>query len=369
MLQTPDKSKDPLRILLVEDDPMQRYLIQHFLAEPDYKVFTTSTAEEGLKLLSLQRIDFVLMDVHLPGMNGFEAVRQIRTLDAHHWRPIMMVTSNDTAEDWENATRYGADDYLVKPLEKHKLLNKIHILHRLYLAYHRQQEDKKIQALGHFAAGVAHDFNNITATISGYAEMLQEELNPESFSYQCSQEIIQSVKKARNLINSLLLYVREEPIDFQPLQASLLIEKVAQTARIKARDKVNIKVNIEEAAYSTFIQADATQIERVLDNLVVNALDAMPKGQLTLGLRLCKSTHADGSRQLAISVEDQGEGISPEHLRNIFDPFFTTKDIGQGSGLGLSIVKGIIEAHRGNINVSSHVGLGTLFTIFLPIME
>ncbi|RME50403.1 MAG: GAF domain-containing protein, partial [Caldilineae bacterium] len=237
----------------------------------------------------------------------------------------------------------------------------------------RQQE--RLAAVGQLAAGIAHDFNNILTSIIGYASLLQVRPDMPSESQPKLQNIIQQGQRAAALVRQILDFARQSVPRKQTLNmAAFLRESLALLERT-IPESIHITLEVEAGAENSLLTADPAQLQQVLTNLAVNARDAMPGGG-TLHFRLAPLTlrpadvpplpEMPPGHWLALAITDSGEGISPEVLPRIFEPFFTTKDVGQGTGLGLSQVYGIVKQHDGYITVASQPGEGTTFTLYLP---
>ena len=235
---------------------------------------------------------------------------------------------------------------------------------------------ERLAAVGQLAAGIAHDFNNILATILGFAELMQMSPDtPESMQSDL-QKISASSQRAAHLVHQLL--------DFscktirQPKQFYLVsfIKESIKFFKRTIPENIQINLNLEPGDY--LIEADPTQLQQLITNLAVNARDAMPTGG-ELGIELSRVECADNihcvlcnqpieGEWVQLKVTDTGSGISADVLPRIFEPFFTTKEVGEGTGLGLSQVSGIVAQHRGHIGVESQVGQSTTFTIYLPVI-
>ena len=236
------------------------------------------------------------------------------------------------------------------------------------------RQAQKLEAIGQLAAGVAHSFNNMLAVIRGNAELLL--LNEEPLTLgarECLMHVIGTADRAANLTRQLLIFSRKQGMQFQPVALNDLIGKLTGMLKHVVREDISLQCRYEE--HLPFIQADPGMLEQVLLNLVVNARDAMPNGgQLLITTEVasvdktCAQTNSDAraGEFASLTVGDTGTGIAPEHLQRIFDPFFTTKEVGKGTGLGLATVYGIVKQHQGWIEVSSRLGEGTAFKIFLP---
>jgi len=235
------------------------------------------------------------------------------------------------------------------------------------------RQAQKMEAIGHLAAGVAHDFNNILAVIQLHASLLKigSDISPEHL--ESAGEIEKATERAANLTRQLLLFSRKQTMEPRDLDLNQSINDMAKMLRRALGE--TIQVQFKFSPESLFIHADAGMMDQVLMNLAVNAHDAMPQGgQLvieTSAVTFDESVRAQSPLArpgsfVCLSVSDTGCGIPAENLPRIFEPFFTTKDVGKGTGLGLATVFGIVQQHQGWINVYSEVGHGTAFRVYLP---
>jgi PAS domain S-box-containing protein len=237
---------------------------------------------------------------------------------------------------------------------------------------------QRMESLGTLASGVAHDFNNLLTPILAAAQLLPLKLPKldERDRYLFSL-IEDSAKRGADLVKQILAFARGVEGKKLPLQVRHLLAEVLQVARQTFPKTIEIRTDIPATDLWT-VSADATQLHQVFMNLCVNARDAMPNGG-RLGLaaenqlvdEAFTRTNLDAriGSYVVVTVSDTGVGISPELLERIFDPFFTTKEVGKGTGLGLSTVLGIVKNHGGFIKVSSEVGNGTHFRVYLPAVE
>jgi PAS domain S-box-containing protein len=235
------------------------------------------------------------------------------------------------------------------------------------------RQSQKMEAIGTLAGGVAHDFNNILAVIQMEVELLKTGGGLSAIQTGDVNEIITSIDRAAALTRQLLLFSRKASLQLCDLDLNQVTHDLAKMLRRILGEDIGFQLHL--AAQPMLTHADPTMMDQVLMNLVVNARDAMHKGgQLvvtTAAVEMDESTAAQtaGARSgsfVCLSVADTGSGILPQNLRRIFEPFFTTKGVGKGTGLGLPTVFGIVQQHHGWINVSSEVGRGTTFKIYLP---
>lgn len=232
---------------------------------------------------------------------------------------------------------------------------------------------QKMESLGTLAGGIAHDFNNILGIILGYANLLEVKKDiPEKFE-EAINAINQAVERGAALVRQILTFARKTEIGFEPINVVALIREIISMLRQTLPRIIDFKELIEPDL--PYIPADKTQVHQAILNLCLNSRDAMPKGGLiTIEAKKVskekikeKFPNADGEIYVQISVTDTGLGIDEETRRRIFDPFFTTKMKERGTGLGLSVVYGIMQAHKGYIDVDSNPGEGSTFSLYFPV--
>jgi PAS domain S-box-containing protein len=240
----------------------------------------------------------------------------------------------------------------------------------------RQGEDalrqsQKMEAVGQLTGGVAHDFNNLLTIIRSATDFLRRRELPEERRRRYVDAISETVERASKLTAQLLAFARRQPLKPQVFNVGPQVENVAQLIRPLVGSRIQIEVDIDDS--STFSIADIAQFETALINLAINARDAMGgEGRLTISVRkvgvipALRGQPARSGDFIAVSVDDTGAGIAPEHLAAIFEPFFTTKEVGKGTGLGLSQAFGFAKQSGGDIAVASTLGRGANFTIYLP---
>ncbi len=232
---------------------------------------------------------------------------------------------------------------------------------RRRLSQEKLMRSDRLAMIGQLAAGVAHEINNPLGSILLFARLVMQQ-SPESGKVRENLERIEKeTKRCHAIVQSLLDFARQREPNIEPVDVNQLLE-----ATIAFFEKQSLLKNIDVVRHYhsglPLIQADQVQLQQVFMNIIINALDAMNgNGRLTLETA---DTRPDGPVEIGIS--DTGCGIPPENIDRVFDPFFTTKEVGRGTGLGLSVSYGIIQAHNGDISVSSAPGAGSRFAITLP---
>jgi len=239
----------------------------------------------------------------------------------------------------------------------------------------RIQQQERLAAVGQLAAGIAHNFNNVMATIVLYAQMAAR---TEGLSEKMRERMLiinQQAQHTTRLIRQILDFSRRAVLERRPLDLKLLLQEQVKLLQRTLPETISVTLTCGPGEYA--VHADLTSMQQMIMNLAVNARDAMPQGG-RLDVHLARIRVAPHETRplpdmapgdwVQIGVTDTGAGISPENLSHLFEPFFTTKGPGQGSGLGLPQVYGIVGQHEGYIDVVSQVGEGTTFTIYLPAL-
>jgi signal transduction histidine kinase len=241
--------------------------------------------------------------------------------------------------------------------------------HMMYELNRRQQqmiESHKLRAVGTLTAGIAHELNNPLNNITLTAFMLEEDYNSldDNERLEMVRDLIKEAERSKNIVRNLLDFVREGEIQTEHLSIADLISETIKLAQNKIKLR-GVKVKAAFPENMPFIHGDRQQLVQVFLNIILNAVDAMSKG----GILKISSPHSDLPDFILVKFEDNGCGIPHHMLSSIFDPFFTTKTTGHGTGLGLSVSKGIIEKHGGDFSVESEVGKGTIFYVSFPMAK
>ena len=348
-----------------------------------YRLDRAESYEKGLKEIVRNRHDVILLDYTLGGYTGLELLR--KAIKSGCQVPIIMVTGmGDRKMDLE-AMKAGAADYLVKGSFDSMLLERAI---RYALERNRAEKERvileeqlrqaqKMETVGTLAGGIAHDFNNILGAMLGNVEMIMSDPAQSEANQRRLERTLKSGKRAAELIRQILTFSRQGGRERQAVKMRLLMRETLKMLRASIPANIEILENTETAGGS--ILCDPTQIHQVLMNLCTNAFHALKDqgGVLELCLKQMEvdapfaSLHAnlvEGS-YFRLSVTDTGCGIPPEAREHIFEPFFTTKPVGEGTGLGLSMVHGIVLGHGGEISLYSEPGKGTTFHVYLPVSE
>jgi CheY-like chemotaxis protein len=231
-----------------------------------------------------------------------------------------------------------------------------------------------MEAMGTLAGGIAHDFNNILSAIIGYTELAMAQIGVGSSVLPRLQEVLRAGYRAKNLVRQILTFSRQDDSGKKVMYLQPIVEEALNLLRASLPSTVTLHAELQPN--SSPVLADATQIHQVVMNLGANAEYAMRAKGGRLVVKL-DEVEVDGTTAslvqglhlgpyIRLQVSDSGQGMSPSVKKRIFDPFFTTKDVGEGTGMGLSVIHGVVTSHGGAIRIESQEGVGTTFTIYFP---
>jgi len=238
------------------------------------------------------------------------------------------------------------------------------------------RESQKMQAVGTMAGGIAHDFNNILGAILGNVELAKQDAGEHSPAITSLLEIEKAGRRARDLVRQILTFSRNETPKRSAIHLTEVVHETTRLMKVTLPPSIELKVTIEQQVPA--VMADTTQVEQALLNLCTNAMHAIGSNKGTINVHLgstfsqsLKEERRGSSRghHVILAVQDTGTGIDPDTMERIFEPFFTTKPVGQGTGLGLAVVHGIMRTHEGSVGVQSTPGQGSVFTLYFPPVD
>ena len=375
-----------LRVLFVEDSPDDVELIARELTKHGFQCEAKSVEcrADFLAALNSCQWDVILSNHPMNGFSSTEALRILR--DRNSDIPFIIVSGTIGEDSAVDAMRAGAHDYVLK----HNLRRLGPAVHRelreaanrrmqrstqeaLHASEHRLRQAQKMESVGRLATGIAHDFNNLLTVIMGFTEFLIERLPPDEDLHRDATEIRTAAQRATGLTKQLLAFSRQQVLERRVVDLVAAVNHLQPMIRRLIGE--DVQCEFELATPPQWVLIDPGQFEQVLMNLVVNARDAMPGGgRLRVSITREKldplravDLEIDPGTYVVVSVHDTGEGIDKDTLEHIFEPFFTTKAPGQGTGLGLSTVFGIVHQSGGVIAVESEPGTGTTFRVYFPL--
>ena len=368
----PSKPMD--RILAVDDSSDNLFLIEAILAEQGYEVSCESDGGSALASIEANPPDLVLLDVMMPGIDGYEVTRRMRNSNLP-FIPILLITAHDQSSVVEGLDA-GADDFIRKPVEIDELLARVRSLLRLKHSIDQQTEMARQRE--DFVSRLTHDLRTPLVAADRMLNLFQQQvfgqISPEM--QEAIATMINSNQNLLQMVNTLLEVYRYEAgrktLTFSSFDLRKTVQEVIQELTPLAQEKqISIKYSQPDCPdCPVIVVGDPLELRRVVTNLVGNAVKFTDIG--SVDVRLHHDDHGmdfPGAEQkrIILEVQDTGEGMSPEDQALIFDRFRQGKNKRSGSGLGLHLVSRIVEAHKGNIYVQSELGRGSLFTICLPV--
>ncbi|RME76534.1 MAG: hybrid sensor histidine kinase/response regulator [Planctomycetota bacterium] len=363
-----------LSILLLDDDYefpqiLREYL--NFALEGNYSLQWVDTIESAIDEISIHDYHIALADYYLEDEKGADFLLELKNRGIS--LPVIILTGAEEKDIIIESMRLGAVDYIEKTkLHPQILQRSIRYAWHNYQRERKSREQERLASLGQLAAGIAHDFNNILQSIMGYSQILQIDTRLPKELRSDIRVIQKQAQRASKLIDQILDFSRQAPSKMEILSLHDILEKSLSFLQKTMPENIQFQVKIKEP--HAFIKGDETKINQIITNLLVNARDAMPKGgtlQITLTSHEFQPmevpfTEMKPGRWLKLEVRDTGTGIPKEILSHVFEPFFTTKEVGEGTGLGLAQVYGLVKQHKGFIDIQSTVGVGTTVEIYFP---
>src|SRR3954453_5851735 len=406
---------EKVNILLVDGQPAKLLSYEAILGELGETLITATTAREALSWLLKADIGLILIDVCMPELDGFELASMIREHPRFQKTPLIFVSAVQLTDlDRLRGYEAGAVDYVPVPVVPEVLRAKVRVFAELHrktrqleqlnaelesrvqertaeleqtnreleqrveertrereAALAQLHEMQKIETLGQLTGGVAHDFNNVLMAILGNLEILRKNI-PQNFKLErLIDGAIQGAERGATLTHRLLAFARRQELKPRTIRVPVLVDSIFDMLRRSLGPNIQIITEFENAVPP--IRVDPNQLELALVNLALNARDAMPLGgRLTISARRerIKRGQIPGLPQgdyVCIAEQDTGHGMDEATLKRATEPFFTTKGAGRGTGLGLSMVDGLVAQSGGTMRIASRPGLGTLVELFLPV--
>lgn len=374
-------------LLLVDDLALGLAALEGALTGQGYRLETARSGPEALERAAELTPDLILLDVMMPKMDGFEVCRRLRASERLAEIPVIMVTSLDDRESRLRGLEAGADDFLSKPFDRSELRARVRTITRLN-RYRRLvaerakverleeeiQRAQRLEAIGRTTSQIVHDFDTYLDAIRLQAQLLERD-QPGS---KPARSIIDATDRAAALTRQLLAFAGRRPVEPRVLSLSEVIREFESLLQGLAGDRtleLVLDLPPENTGDRLEVLADRTHLQQILVNLFTNARDAIEgAGTIRLGARRRGDDEPDDANgedgeYILLELEDDGRGMDAETRARIFEPFFSTKEQGQGTGLGLSTVYGLVHQLAGRVRVSSRPGEGTLMTVLLPAVN
>ncbi len=377
----------PPNILIVDDEEINRLILEALLGKEGYSVSHACDGAAAIRAIGAEKVDLVLLDVMMPSMNGYEVCQHIRENLGMLDLPVVFITALNDSDSRVHGKAVGCDDFLTKPIDPIELNARVKNLLRIK-EYHdlrkRQKElleeelertrgqllrADRMATLGTLAAGVGHELNNILSVLQMTLEIMRsraaQSLPPRDADLERLGTVAQHVgTHARHLLN----YGRPGPQFAERLDLREVVTQTLDMLRVAGKLKpVDLTTHLPETP--VWVEVNRTRIEQVVVNLVGNAVDATAENSgrpRRVGIAL---EDAEEGR-VACAISDNGCGIPADKLEMVFNPYYTTKPIGKGTGLGLAVVKNIVDSYEhGKVSLSSTEGVGTTVTFELPVCK
>jgi len=401
-----DRSVDNKQtIILIVDDQAEELRILTEILEAHYHVKVAHSCKDALEIARTEPPpNMILHGAMMPGIDGLKVLERLVARSEATDIPVIPVTAGQMAEDGETAFAHDTADCITKPIQpsatlarvrRHLALKRAHnelarqnsLLEgqarkrakELQEYQHQLLQTEKMAAIGLLAGGIAHDFNNILTPIIGYCELIMDNLEPGNRLYDDVHQIFLAGLRAKDLVDNILTFARKNRFEKRPVRVGPLAKETLKLLQASLPAAIELRQEFDKKAATAMVYADPSQLQSIVMDLCTNAAYAMcgkEYGMLSVSMAVAgeEDTLFLRSRQvkmpaLRLQVSDTGSGLNETIRRHIFDPYFTTKPPGEGRGLGLSVVYGIVMDLHGAIDIKSQVGAGSVFTIYLPLLE
>jgi signal transduction histidine kinase len=358
-------------ILVVDDSPDNVLLVQSILEEEGYNIEVAEEGQTAIEKVNAHPPQLLLLDVMMPGMDGFEVTERIRQQEELPFIPILLITAYDQPSVAQGLDS-GADDFIRKPVELEELLARVRSL--LRLKHSVDERDEIARQRADFVSRLTHDLRTPLVAADRMLNLFQQGALGE-MSPQMEEAVTTMTRSNRNLldmVNTLLEVYRFEAgrkvLNFATVDLKEIINEVIQELNPLAEEKglTLTKQDKIEETQPTVVEGDRLELRRVFTNLVGNAIKFTDEGWVEIRLQPV----TEGEKPcIAIEVEDTGPGVPAEDQKTLFERFRKGKHSNSGSGLGLHLSQRILESHNGSITLDSEVGKGSLFTVKLPVKQ
>ena len=360
------------KVFIVDDNVINIKVLGETL-RGRYDISFAKSGHEALTIIPQVIPDLILLDIMMPGIDGYEVCRQLKTERSTRDIPIIFITARDTEEDETKGFEFGAVDYIKKPFKSEIVLARVKT--HLELKMHRDRlsevitertsqliHSERLATIGTLSSAVAHEIKNPLFYISGNTELIEEYINEGQFDkvHDKLSKISDGVRRINTLIEGLNSYSRREAGTLLICSVREIVKDSIVILSHRFRHN-NTHILYEDIPDGLKVRCDFQKMSQVFVNLINNAIDAIGDDD---GIVTINAEKDDG--QIIVRFIDNGPGVPETDIKKIFAPYITSKDKEHGTGLGLFIVKRIVEDHGGTISLTSREGFGAEFTITLP---
>ena len=345
------------RILVIDDSPYVVSLTSKMLAREGYDVMSRPDGESGLLAVMEHKPDLVLLDVMMPGINGMDVCRIIKSNPATRFTPVVLLTARDFVDDKIAGLETGADDYITKPFDVKELLARIRAILLRAAERNEVEEQERIEALNSLLDSLSHEVRNPIVSIAGFSRKIQAAVASDSDLARYAGRILHESQRLERMLEAVLKLqtLRVVPSEHLVLQEVLQEVYTASGHRVA---HAGISANLDLPADPVCVWGDRRAVRLVFAHVFENAIDAMPDGgELTCSLQIDSAA--------VVTVQDTGAGIEEQAIGKVMRPFYSTKTA--GGGLGLTMVRSIMQQHGGVVEVRSRSGRGTTIVLRFPL--
>ncbi|HUT54955.1 MAG TPA: response regulator [bacterium] len=357
-------------VLVVDDNEVNRELYRETLLTEGFSVLTADDGIRGLESAIRNVPDVILLDVMMPGMDGFKVCSKLKNTAATRDIPVIFITAKVETRDIVQGLKLGGVDYLTKPVKLTELIARVKTQMRIrslekerLLAEQARLEAAHWEAIKSMSEGLAHNFNNILAAVLGNVQFIQKTLTDEILK-EAAADCLDSLEKAKRLVRLLLIYFDLRP-DMAKADVLKVIEEQAAPVRAKLTPKIELAVEVEAPA-PELAPGSSTYLKQALEAVIENAREAVKQGPGKITIRAYAEKNVPDHARLVIEVSDTGPGVSDEVKAKAFLPFFSTKNT-VGVGLGLYAAKMALAQIKGAIELDNRPEGGAVARIFLPL--
>jgi len=352
-------------IYCVDDDTDILSLYQIILENAGHEVTLLSSGEEAFNAIYKRNPDLIILDEKMSDCSGMEICLRIRKDKALPYIPIIMVTGVDSKEGKIKSLEEGIDDYILKPFDHEELLAKVMVMLRIKRLYTDLLQTRKnlfqaekMAAVGQLAAAMAHEIRNPLSVIAASVQFLKGKFTEGDESLRIMDTLLRKISEIDGTIRELLAVARPLRLKNDAIDLNACVREVVGFIKEKCLvQRVELKLQLQEPLIP--VLGDEEHLQRVWLNILINALNSMPQGG-----SLSITTESGDGQWVKVRIRDTGEGIQPEDLSHLFEPFFSKRT--GGSGLGLFVVKMVVDELQGKIEVDSKPGQGSEFVVALP---
>ncbi len=365
------------RLLIVDDMPENIHMLMETLKD-EYIFLAAKSGDRALRLARTDPApDLILLDIMMPGMDGYEVCRQLKADSRTRDIPVIFVTARDSNEDEEEGFKLGAADYIAKPFQPAIVRVRVRNQTERRRAETRIRQLKKAESLAQMAAAVAHRYNNLLAVIMGNLDMAAMEMIDPPDRKTFLNAAMEAAQRAADIGRSMLAYLGQNDIPKAHLELGSVCRKWLDDVRTELPPAAALNARLDHPPL--MVRANADQIRQVLENLTRNAREALADdaGVISVSLKRASWEEISSTNRFptdfqpraadhaVVEVIDNGAGIPAADIEKLFDPFFSTRF--PGRGLGLAVALGIVKGHGGCITVASAPGKGTMAKVWLPL--